>query len=74
MEGAFVFGSTFAAKNGLEFAKNAFGEMLFVKALKDPEFIERFMQGVRGEERVAAVADWFEKQRNLFGVTLEVTD
>ena len=74
VEGAFVFGSTFAAKNGLEFAKNAFGEMLFVKALKDPEFMERFMQGVRGEERVAAVADWFEKQRNLFGVTLEVTD
>ena len=34
VEGAFVFGSTFAAKNGLEFAKNAFGEMLFVKALK----------------------------------------
>ena len=74
VEGAFVFGSTFAAKNGLEFAKNAFGETLFVKALKDPEFMERFMQGVRGEERVAAVADWFEKQRNVFGVTLEVTD
>ena len=74
VEGAFVFGSTFAAKNGLEFAKNAFGETLFVKALKDPEFMERFMQGVRGEERVAAVADWFEKQRNLFGITLEVTD
>ena len=74
VEGAFIFGSTFAAKNGLEFAKNAFGEKLFVKALKDPEFMERFMQGVRGEERVAAVADWFEKQRNLFGITLEVTD
>ena len=74
VEGAFIFGSTFAANNGLEFAKNAFGEKRFVKALKDPEFMERFMEGVQGEERVAAVADWFEKQRNLFGVTLEVTD
>ena len=74
VEGAFIFGSTFAAKNGLEFAKNAFGEKRFVKALKDPEFMERFMEGVQGEERVAAVADWFEKQRNLFGITLEVTD
>ena len=74
VEGAFIFGSTFAANNGLEFAKNAFGEKRFVKALKDPEFMERFMEGVHGEERVAAVADWFEKQRNLFGVTLEVTD
>ena len=74
VEGAFIFGSTFAANNGLEFAKNAFGEKLFVKALKDPEFMERFMEGVQGEERVAAVADWFEKQRNVFGITLEVTD
>ena len=74
VEGAFIFGSTFAAKNGLEFAKNAFGEKRFVKALEDPEFMERFMEGVQGEERVAAVADWFEKQRNLFGITLEVTD
>ena len=75
VEGAFIFGSTFAANNGLEFAKNAFGEKRFVKALKDPEFMERFMEGVQGEERVAAVADWFEKQRNVFGVTLEeVTD
>ena len=72
VEGAFIFGSTFAANNGLEFAKNAFGEKRFVKALKDPEFMERFMEGVQGEERVAAVADWFEKQRNVFGVTLEV--
>ena len=72
VEGAFIFGSTFAAKNGLEFAKNAFGEKRFVKALEDPEFMERFMEGVQGEERVVAVADWFEKQRNLFGVTLEV--
>ena len=74
VEGAFIFGSTFAAKNGLEFAKNAFGEMRFVNALKDPEFMERFMEGVHGEERVVAVADWFEKQRNVFGITLEVTD
>ena len=29
VEGAFIFGSTFAAKNGLEFAKNAFGEKRF---------------------------------------------
>ena len=52
MEGAFIFGSTFAVKNGLEFAKNAFGEKRFVNALKDPEFMERFMEGVHGEERV----------------------
>ena len=74
VEGAFIFGSTFAVNNGLEFAKNAFGEKRFVKALEDPEFMERFMEGVQGEERVAAVADWFEKQRNVFGITLEVTD
>ena len=74
VEGAFVFGSTFAVNNGLEFAKNAFGEKRFVKVLKDPEFMERFMEGVHGEERVAAVVDWFEKQRNVLGATLEVTD
>lgn len=72
VEGAFIFGSSFIAKRGLEFAKNALGEKRFVKALKDPEFMDRFLQGVPGEERIAAVSDWFEKQRNLYGVTMQV--